>query len=138
MRPASPGIFDNTNSPGGGSSPIMGGEVGFNTFDIGITQDYSDQFSQKSKSTPSTALSGQRRTKTSRIAAVKEKEKFEKEEYARAFFKCECIVCKTQVTHEVMLEEKKKFNTSVFYDEEIQFRDLVEKMFANSDKIKGA
>jgi len=37
-----------------------------------------------------------------------------------------------------MLEEKKKFNTSVFYDEEIQFRDLVEKMFANSDKIKGA
>jgi hypothetical protein len=37
-----------------------------------------------------------------------------------------------------MLEVKKKFNTSIFYEEELQFRDLVEKLFANTDKIKGA
>ncbi len=60
------------------------------------------------------------------------------EEYARAFFKCDCFVCKTQITHGHMLEVHKKFNTSIFYEEEINFRDLVERMFANSDKIKGA
>lgn len=37
-----------------------------------------------------------------------------------------------------MLHEVKKFNTSIFFEEEIQFRDLIEKLFANSDKIKGA
>ncbi len=37
-----------------------------------------------------------------------------------------------------MLEVKKKFNTSIFYEEELQFRDLIEKLFANNDKIKGA
>jgi hypothetical protein len=42
---------------GGGFSPMIGEEIG--TFDlVGNTQDLSEQQSFKSKSTPSTALSG--------------------------------------------------------------------------------
>jgi len=29
-------------------------------------------------------------------------------------------------------------NTTIFRDEEITFRDLIDKLFANSEKIKGA
>lgn len=151
-RPSSPGGygdgayesegFSTMGGPGGGqiNSPTGGYRIGeeINGFEI-VGSEMNEYVSQKSKSTPSTALSGQRRTKTSRITAVQqEKPKFTKEEYARAFFKCECIVCKTQVTHEMMLLEKKKFNAAIYYEEEVQFRDLIEKMFPNSDKIKGA
>jgi hypothetical protein len=37
-----------------------------------------------------------------------------------------------------MLQEKKKFNTSIFIDEELNFRDFIENLFANTEKIKGA
>ena len=47
-------MFENE---GGGFSPMIGDEIG--TFDlVGNTQDLSEQHSYKSKSTPSTALSG--------------------------------------------------------------------------------
>ena len=82
MHPTSPGMFEGELSPGGGS-PTME-EIA--SFDMVGNQDISEQVSQKSKSTPSTALSGQRRSKTNKVAAVQEKPKFAKEEYARAFF----------------------------------------------------
>ena len=66
MQPTSPRIFEGELSPGGGSPRME--EIA--SLDMAGNQEMSEQVSQKSKSTPSTALSGQRRSKTSRVAAV--------------------------------------------------------------------
>jgi hypothetical protein len=57
---------------------------------------------------------------------------------ARAFFKCECMVCKVQVTKGHLFEVKKKIDMKLLNDTPVQFAQMIEWLFASNDKIKGA
>jgi len=57
---------------------------------------------------------------------------------ARAFFKCDCMVCKVQVTKGHLFEVKKKADMRLLTDTPVQFAQLIEWLFASNDKIKGA
>lgn len=112
--------------------------------ELEIAQDSEENKNNQSfkSSTPGNSSQANRRKKSPTGKESKGK-KLKVGEYgddnkARAFFKCECMVCKVQVTKGHLFEVKKKINTSLLNDTPIQFPQLIEWMFASSDKIKGA
>lgn len=113
--------------------------------ELEIAQDSEENKNNQSfkSSTPGNSSQANRRKKSPSGKESKGK-KLKVGEYgddnkARAFFNCEnCMVCKVQVTKGHLFEVKKKINTSLLNDTPIQFPQLIEWMFASSDKIKGA
>lgn len=90
---------------------------------------------------PSTIQSRFQRRKTLKEKAGRKKPQtgnVGKEELARAFFTCKCMVCLDQVTKGHLFNVEKKVNMKLLVDSPTGFQQMVEWLFASSDKIKGA
>ena len=95
---------------------------------------------QSMKSTPGGSFNRRKKSPGKEDKGKKQKalDEYGEEDKARAFFKCECMVCKEQVIKGHLFEIKKKTDMRLLTDTPAQFVQIIEWLFANSDKIKGA
>jgi hypothetical protein len=70
--------------------------------------------------------------------ATTKEEGLGKDDIARAFFTCRCRVCLDQVTKGHLFNVEKKVNMQLLVCQKYDFQQLVEWLFGNSEKIKGA